>query len=68
MYEQAKVSQTVYDNVTDVQEFGAEVNLGFKLGFSVTLEDSHSVASASSYLGAPAAGGTRPMIDFAECH
>ena len=68
MYEQGKASQTVYDNVTDLQEFGVEVNLGFKLGFSVSLENTNSVASASSYLGAPVAGGTRPLVDFAECH
>jgi hypothetical protein len=68
MYERATVSETSYQNVTDVQKFGAEVNLGFKLGFSISLEDSSSVSDESSYLGAPGVDGSRPMLDFAECY
>jgi hypothetical protein len=68
LYEKATVSQTDYHNVSDVQEFGAEVNLGFKLGFSFTLDNSNSTSTDSAYLGAPGADGTRPMIDFAECY
>jgi hypothetical protein len=67
LYEKAVVSQINYDNVSDVQEFGAEVNLGFKLGFSFTLENSSSTVGDATYLGAPGADGDRPMVDFAEC-
>lgn len=68
LYQKALVSQTDYANVSDVQKFGAEVNFGFKLGFSFSLDNSSSTSTGSSYLGAPVAGGSRPMRDFSECY
>jgi hypothetical protein len=67
MYEKAKVAQVHYDNITDIEQFGLEVNLGWKFGFDVSLENSTSQASGAEYLGAPADGGVRPMVDYTEC-
>lgn len=67
MYSQATVSQAEYSGVTDVEEFGAEVNLGMKFGFSVSHEESTSQATDATFLGAPQADGTRALLDYAEC-
>lgn len=67
LHERATVARTTYDNVTDLQEFGAELNLGWKFGFKVSMQDTESVAAESTYLGAPGSGGIRPMLPFEEC-
>ena len=67
MYEKAKVSQVSYDDVTDVQKFGLEINAGFKMGFELSLENKTSTVDDSTYLGAPGDDGTRPMVDFTAC-
>ena len=67
LYDNATVAQTDYQNIKDIQEFGAKISLGFKLGMTVKLETSESTVQDASFLGAPRANGERPMVPFTAC-
>ncbi|HEX8497923.1 MAG TPA: hypothetical protein VF661_12075 [Actinomycetales bacterium] len=67
MYENATVAQTTYENIKNVEEFGAKISLGLKFGATVKLESSDSQVQDASYLGAPRGDGTRPLVPFTAC-
>jgi hypothetical protein len=67
LYENATVAQTSYQNIKDVDEFGAKISLGLKFGLSVKMETSESTVQDATFLGAPRANGERPMVPFSSC-
>lgn len=67
MYEQAKVSQTSYDNVKDTKGFGMAVKKGWELGFNIGDEESTASMVNSSFLGAPGKDGTRQLVADEKC-
>jgi len=67
MYEEAKLSQTTYDNVKDTQGFGMAIKKGWELGFNVSQEDSTATKTQGRFLGAPTQDGTRQLVEDEKC-
>lgn len=67
LYNNAKVSSVVYDNVTDQFTFGLNVKLGVALGVDFSLTNTESNAVQADYLGAPIQGADRPWVPYTTC-
>ncbi|MBT0772642.1 hypothetical protein KIH74_27105 [Kineosporia sp. J2-2] len=67
MYGKGTVSQVQYEGVKNVEEFGAEINLGWKFGAKISSENGSNQTVNATYLGAPTTDGTRPMLQYSEC-
>ena len=67
MYNKAKVSQLVYDNIKDKVQFGASVKAGWKFGFDFSTENKVATLSDAQYLGRPEGDKSRVMIPHVEC-
>ncbi|GLY13845.1 hypothetical protein Kisp01_08610 [Kineosporia sp. NBRC 101677] len=67
MYDKATSSQVQYEGVKDIEEFGAEINVGWKFGAKISTENSSSQTVDARYLGAPRTDGSRPLLQYSEC-
>ena len=67
LYTQATSSTVNYDHVTDKQRFALNVKFGLAFGIDISSESSQTSATRATYLGAPAADGIRPDLDFLDC-
>ncbi|MFH5822148.1 hypothetical protein [Georgenia sp. AZ-5] len=67
LYEEARTSHLLYDNVSDGWSFGAEFALGLKVGANLGSEEKTATVQDANFLGAPGQDGTRPMVGFETC-
>ncbi|MGE9809220.1 hypothetical protein [Janibacter sp. G1551] len=67
LFENATSSSIAYDHVTDVAGFALNVKFGMAFGVDFSMENSETTATEATYLGAPRADGTRPVLDYTEC-
>lgn len=67
LYEQGKTSEIVYDDVSDIREFGLDIKAGWQLGLQVHYGTEERNVREASYMGAPGTDGVRPMIPDESC-
>lgn len=67
LYERGRTSEIVYDDVSDIREFGLSLKAGWQLGLSFNYGTEGRNVREASYLGAPGVDGVRPMVVNTSC-
>lgn len=67
LYEQGHTGEIVYDDVSDLEEFGLDIKAGWQLGLSVHHGTEERNVREARYLGAPDVDGVRPMLPDDSC-